>query len=248
MQCTDVQHSAFLTSASPSAHHINQNHWGTSNQPFRQLPHVHWSPLCLRTGLKKHHSGTSGFPGGWVSTCHPVKCWLCSVGDGSSSITADCVPLHCVGFSAYSFASFQSLTQGFPCRVCTSGGDFRKKYNFQCKQLWLSVFGWTHVILPCSNRNTIHKVIMSSQALQSGDTEFCHLRRALLNHLRVLNSTTWKTLFCYEPLKDFILYILGEGLSNASSPEASPVMGMHMPWLQKLMFLVLSLSTHYSTA
>lgn len=45
MQCTDVQHSAFLTSASPSAHHINQKHWGTSNQPFRQLPHVHWSPL-----------------------------------------------------------------------------------------------------------------------------------------------------------------------------------------------------------
>lgn len=57
----------------------------------------------------------------------------------------------------------------------------------------------------------------------------------------MLNFVAWKALFCAEPLKDFILYMLGGGLSNASSPECSSAMGMHMAAGANAS---LSLSTH----
>lgn len=100
----DIQHSAFLTSAAPSAHHINQRL--QSGKPVTSSSATF--PMCIDhlsvwdLGLKNTFQVLQEV-GVYLMS---VKCWLCSVGGGSSSITAVCVPLHCVGFSAYSFESF----------------------------------------------------------------------------------------------------------------------------------------------
>lgn len=71
-----------------------------------------------------------------------------------------------------------------------------------------------------------------------------------MSSLSVLNFEICKILFCAEPLKDFILYMPGGGLGNASSSDSSSATGMHVPWLQELTkrFLVLSLSSPFSMA
>lgn len=221
--------------------------WKTNPQQFRHFPHVHWSPLCLRTGLKKQHLGTSGVG------CLPDV--LLDV--GSAVLEVDQAALQLI-VSLYTvlvlvltaFPACRAWPEVFHAERPLQGEILGRNSIFSANSCG-SVFLLEHiVILPCSNRNIILTVIMYSQALRSRQREFGHLGRALLNHSSMLNFMVWKTLSFYEPLKDFIFHMLGGGLGNASSPEASSVMGMHMPWLRELVqkFLVLSPSTPFSMA
>lgn len=102
MQCVDVQHSAFLTSASPTAQHINQGL--SAGKPVTSSSDTF--PVCIDylsvwgLGLKdtiqvpKALQEVGCLPDDLLNLVSAV------LGDGSSSITADGVPLHCVGFSA----------------------------------------------------------------------------------------------------------------------------------------------------
>jgi len=64
----------------------------------------------------------------------------------------------------------------------------------------------------------------------------------------VLNQELWKVLFHAEPLRVFILYMLGGGLGDAPSPNSSSVLGTHLPWLQELPKRFLGLLSPFSVA
>lgn len=134
--------------------------WETTHQQFRNLPSLRWLYLCVWClGLKdtiqvlQALQGLDGLPDVLLDLA-PAALEM-----GQAALPADRIPLCCIGFHAYNFATFQNLTPSFLCKVSTSGLDFKKKYNFQQKQL--SGFGWTHVILSCSNSNIILTVIIT---------------------------------------------------------------------------------------